>query len=202
MLKYAPQVAILALQSVCAIYLLRDMVLSVAGIYYEPLAWQYTEYLEIGAALGLIGGIMLGGRMLALSLRERRLAEAKLRRASTAFMDLMEQRFAEWGLSPAERDVALFAIKGMSGAEIAALRGTSEGTIKAQMAAVYRKAGVGGRHQLLSLFIEDLFDPDLSQSRVASSDAQTRAAADSMPPGLSAAGPGGSSAIPDRVAGK
>lgn len=74
-------------------------------------------------------------------------------------MDLTEQRFADWRLSPAERDVALFSIKGMSVAEIAALRGTSEGTVKAQAAAVYRKAGVGNRHQLLSLFIEDLFDP-------------------------------------------
>ena len=65
----------------------------------------------------------------------------------------------EWGLSPAERDVALFAIKGLSTSEIAALRTTSEGTVKAQTAAIYRKAGVSGRPQLLSLFIEDLLEP-------------------------------------------
>jgi DNA-binding CsgD family transcriptional regulator len=52
--------------------------------------------------------------------------------------------------------VALFAIKGMSTAEIAGLRRVSEGTVKAQTAAIYRKAGVSGRPQLLSLFIEDL----------------------------------------------
>ncbi|NHF72565.1 helix-turn-helix transcriptional regulator [Paracoccus sp. 12-3] len=135
------------------------MVASVFGIYYEPLAWEYTEYLDIGAAVGLIAGIGLGGRMLALSLRAGREAQEKLARAKSAFMDLIDQRFTDWALSPAERDVALFSIKGMSVAEIAALRGTSEGTIKAQAAAVYRKAGVGNRHQLLSLFIEDLFDP-------------------------------------------
>ena len=54
--------------------------------------------------------------------------------------------------------MALFAIKGMSTAEIARLRTTSEGTVKAQTAAIYRKAGVSGRPQLLSLFIE-VFDP-------------------------------------------
>lgn len=164
MLKHAPLIAILALQSICAIYLVRDMVLSVLGIYYEPLAWQYLEYLDIGAALGLIAGIALGARMLVLSLRQRHQAEEKLRRARSAFMELTDQRFGDWGLSPAERDVALFAIKGLSVAEIASLRGTSEGTIKAQAAAVYRKAGVGNRHQLLSLFIEDMFDPSLSSA--------------------------------------
>lgn len=64
------------------------------------------------------------------------------------------------GLTPAEKDVALFAIKGMSIAEIAMLRETSEGTVKAQTNAIYRKAGVSGRSQLLSLFIDDLMRDD------------------------------------------
>ncbi|MFV0303380.1 MAG: helix-turn-helix transcriptional regulator [Paracoccus sp. (in: a-proteobacteria)] len=183
-LKNAPLIAILALQSVCAIYLVRDMLLSVLGIYYEPLSWQYLEYLDIGAALGLIAGIALGGRMLIGSLRRRNQAEEKLRRAKTAFAELVEQRFQDWALSPAEREVALFSIKGLSVAEVARLRGTSEGTIKAQAAAVYRKAGVGSRHQLLSLFIEDMFDPSLMDA--AKAGARPDAAAG---PGLIAAAP-------------
>jgi DNA-binding CsgD family transcriptional regulator len=79
-----------------------------------------------------------------------------LRRASGAYMNLLDERFCEWGLTPAEKDVALFAIKGLATAEIAVLRATSEGTVKAQTNAIYRKAGVSGRSQLLSLFIEDL----------------------------------------------
>ena len=70
----------------------------------------------------------------------------------------MQERFTEWGLTPAEKDVALFAIKGMSTSEIAAMRDTSEGTVKAQTNAIYRKAGVAGRTQLLSLFIDDLMN--------------------------------------------
>jgi DNA-binding CsgD family transcriptional regulator len=81
-------------------------------------------------------------------------------------MELLADRFADWGLTPAERDVALFAIKGMSTAEIAALRNTSEGTVKAQTNAIYRKAGVTGRPQLLSLFIEDLMGEGLPGARV------------------------------------
>ena len=41
--------------------------------------------------------------------------------------------------------MAWFTIKGLSIAEIARLRGTSEGTVKAHSNAIYRKAGVSGR---------------------------------------------------------
>lgn len=71
-------------------------------------------------------------------------------------MDLVDERFEDSGLTPAERDLALFALKGCSISEIAALRDTSVGTVKAQTNAIYRKAGVSGRPQLLSLFVEDL----------------------------------------------
>ncbi len=116
--------------------------------------------MEIGAAVGLVLGLVLGALALRQAFREKQAVEERLRRASAAFMDLLEERFAEWGLTAAERDVALFAIKGMSTAEIAQLRTTSEGTVKAQTNAIYRKAGVSGRPQLLSLFIDDLMRED------------------------------------------
>ncbi|MBC2837204.1 helix-turn-helix transcriptional regulator [Gemmobacter straminiformis] len=139
------------------------------GIYVRPLPWEIRELMEIGAALGLVLGLVLGGVMLVWTLRERNQAQERLRRASGAFLELLEERFVEWGLTPAERDVALFAIKGMSTAEIAVLRATSEGTVKAQTNAIYRKAGVSGRPQLLSLFIDDLMrdDSPLKQGRAA-----------------------------------
>lgn len=102
--------------------------------------------------------------MLRRSLRRQKRAEDQLRQVSGAFMELMQGRFADWGLTSAERDVALFAIKGMSTQEIATLRGAAGGTVKAQTNAIYRKAGVTGRSQLLSLFIEDLMDDDMLPS--------------------------------------
>jgi len=44
-----------------------------------------------------------------------------------------------------ERDVALLSIKGVSISEIADMRQTRVGTIKAQNAAIYRKSGVSNR---------------------------------------------------------
>jgi DNA-binding CsgD family transcriptional regulator len=86
------------------------------------------------------------------------MAEERLRRMSGVFLDLLHERFDQWGLTPAEADVAMFAIKGLSLQEIAVMRKTSEGTVKAQTNAIYRKAGVTGRPQLLSVIIEELIE--------------------------------------------
>jgi DNA-binding CsgD family transcriptional regulator len=153
--------AIYLIQAMCAVFFVSDILSSIFGLRTTPISWQSRELIEMGAALGLILGLVLGGLALRRTLRERNVAREGLRRASGAFMDLLEESFAQWGLTPAERDVALFAIKGMSTAEIAVLRATSEGTVKAQTNAIYRKAGVTGRPQLLSLFIEDLMRDDL-----------------------------------------
>ncbi len=68
----------------------------------------------------------------------------------------MEGYFEDWRLTPAEADVAAFTIKGFSIAEIATLRGSAEGTVKTHLNAIYRKAGVPGRAQLVNLLIEEL----------------------------------------------
>lgn len=146
----------LAIQAVCGVFFVSDILSSFFGLWTQPIPWRYRELIEIGAALGLVLGIVMGAIALRRSHSRRKRAEAKLRVASDAFMDVLDDQFTDWGLTPAERDVALFAIKGMSTAEIAALRATSEGTVKAQTNAIYRKAGVNGRAQLLSHFIEDL----------------------------------------------
>lgn len=160
MKRAAPIVAVFLIQALCAFFFVSDILSSVLGIRTTPISWEMRELVEIGAAVGLVLGVALGAVLLRRTLRERNQAEARLRRASVAFMDLLQERFAEWGLTPSERDVALFAIKGMSTSEIAALRTTSEGTVKAQTNAIYRKAGVSGRSQLLSLFIDDLMRED------------------------------------------
>lgn len=149
-------IAIFLVQAICALFFVGDILLSVFGIYVQPISWSSRELLEIGAAVGLLLGLVLGAVVLRQSMQAAERAREKLRLASGAFAELLEERFSQWGLTPAERDVALFAIKGLNTAEIAALRATSEGTVKAQTAAIYRKAGVSGRGQLLSLFIDDL----------------------------------------------
>ncbi len=153
--------AVVAVQTLCSLFFIWDIMAGLFGLRTEPLSWQTRELIEIGAAVGLILGVVLGAVLLVRIFRHNRRIEGQLRRASTAFAELLDERFTEWGLTPSERDVAWFTIKGLSLAEIARLRQTSEGTVKAQSNAIYRKSGVSGRTQLLSLFIEDLMDDNL-----------------------------------------
>lgn len=149
---------LLIVQLICAVFFVSDIVLSVLGVPVAPVPWRFRELMEIGAASGLILGVVLGGLLLRSALRRTQKVEAALKAASGAFMALVDERFTDWDLTPAERDVALFALKGLSLADIARLRETSPGTVKAQTNAIYRKAGVTGRPQLLSIFVEDLMD--------------------------------------------
>lgn len=71
----------------------------------------------------------------------------------------IDAQFERWGLSTAEREVALLLVKGLSSQEIATVRGTSERTVRQQSQAVYRKAGVAGRAELAAFFLEDLLLP-------------------------------------------
>jgi DNA-binding CsgD family transcriptional regulator len=149
-------VIVVSIQAVCALFFVFDMAAGMVGIARDPLSWQARELLEIGAGVGLLLGVGLGAGLLARTIRRNREVEGQLRQLSGAFAELLDERFGDWGLTRSERDVAWFTIKGLSIAEIAKLRGTSEGTVKAHSNAIYRKAGVSGRTQLLSLFIEDL----------------------------------------------
>jgi DNA-binding CsgD family transcriptional regulator len=119
----------------------------------DGIAHQNVELLVV---IALILGTALTVIEIRKVLHRQRRIEAQLRVASGAFLDLLEEQFDAWALTPSERDVALLAIKGLSIAEIARVRQTKDGTIKAQCNAIYSKAGVSGRQQLLSLFIEEL----------------------------------------------
>jgi len=63
-----------------------------------------------------------------------------------------------WGLTPAEHDVAMMLIKGAPIAEIARLRQSAEGTVKAHCNRIYAKSGGSGRTELVSQFVDDLMD--------------------------------------------
>lgn len=146
----------LLLQVVSLTYFLWDMATSVLGIAVNPLHYQTREVLHILATLGLLSGFVMTLAALRRLWRDRAVANERQRLAASEFRDLLDERFAGWSLSPAERDVAMFVIKGFSTSEIAELRQTSEGTVKAQCASIFRKTGLSGRTQLLSSLIEDM----------------------------------------------
>lgn len=102
-------------------------------------------------------------RVLTTRVSEARAAAAKWQReASTLLQGLgeaIDKQFSEWQFSAAEREIGLLLLKGLPLREIAALRGTSERTVRAQALGVYRKAEVEGRAELSAYFLEDLLLP-------------------------------------------
>jgi DNA-binding CsgD family transcriptional regulator len=73
--------------------------------------------------------------------------------------EAIDHQFTRWSLSPAEREIGLLLLKGLSHKEIAGVRSTSENTIRQQALAVYRKSGLSSRAELSAFFLEDLLLP-------------------------------------------
>ena len=73
--------------------------------------------------------------------------------------EAIDAQFTRWSLTDAEREVALLLLKGLSTKEIAAIRASSERTVREQAGSVYSKAGLTGRAALSAFFLEDLLAP-------------------------------------------
>lgn len=71
----------------------------------------------------------------------------------------ISRQFEEWGLTPAESEIALLLLKGFGHKEIAALLDRSERTVRQHAVATYRKSGLSGRAELSAFFLEDLLLP-------------------------------------------
>ena len=145
--------AVIVLQAVAAAFFVADALgdLTADGL---------TRHIAIEAliAFALLAGVFLGAWHMRELLADARRRERALAIASGALADHVAMRFADWGLTAAEADVALFALKGCDAAEIARLRGAAQGTVRAQLSQVYAKAGVSSQAGLVSLFFEDLLD--------------------------------------------
>jgi len=76
----------------------------------------------------------------------------------------IDRQLMRWQLSPAQTQIALLLLKGLSHKEIAAARSVGEATVRQQSRAIYQKAGVVGRHELAAFFLEGLLAPDTDDS--------------------------------------
>jgi len=129
--------------------------------------------------VGLFGAIFMAGRLMRV-IRSARAAQAEAvaigeqlkvtqeeaarwraeaRDLLTGLSAALDRQFERWALSPAEREVALLLLKGLSHKEVAEVRSITEATARQQARAVYKKAGLSGRNDLAAFFLEDLLLP-------------------------------------------
>ena len=149
---------VLLMQIAAAVVYLVQFVGDVFGIAALSFSWEVHELIELGTVLSLIIGSVAAIYLLVKTLNRNAAVEDQLQVAAGEFTDVLRVRFDLWGLTQTEKEVALLSLKGFSVAEVADMRGKSLGTIKAQNASLYRKAGVTGRAQLMASLMEDLLD--------------------------------------------
>lgn len=116
---------------------------------------------EAAVTFVLVLGIVFGVWALRRTIELLRAQDAALDVARGALSQVIDRQFTAWALTPAERDVAFLALKGLDVAEIAGLRGAAQGTVRAQLTKIYAKAGVTGRAQFAAYFVEDLLGASL-----------------------------------------
>jgi DNA-binding CsgD family transcriptional regulator len=158
-------VVLVAVQVIFSGLFLYDLLSSLFSFRSEPLSWEVHEALEAAGVVGLGLGFILGLIVLRNLQRDLTRMNSRLRVASDGFSELVHDEFQCWGLSPAEQDVALFMLKGLSNPEIAEVTGKKLGTVKAQCNAVFRKTGLANRNQLSSYFIEVLMQEPLMETK-------------------------------------
>lgn len=146
--------ALILVQAACAAFFVGDVIIDFEISDTDDRGHVWFEGIVTAA---LAAGIVLQMIELRHLMRQMERAETGIRAARGEMHDLVQQFFDTWGLTPAERDVAMLILKGIDNETIATLRGTAAGTVRAQSTAIYAKAGVDGRAQLLSLFMEELF---------------------------------------------
>ncbi len=143
--------AFLLVQTVAAVFFVGDVI---GDLREDPTSIHFL--FEATVTVALVLGVLFGAFTLRRTIEFLRSQEAALDVARGALSDVIARQFLDWALTPAERDVAFLALKGLDVAEIAELRGAAQGTVRAQLTRIYAKAGVSGRAQFAAFFVEDL----------------------------------------------
>ena len=149
------------LQALAAAFFVTDMI---AEILRD--GFVVHNALETAATLALVGGVIVGAVELRSVLRRVDAADASLMEAKAAFSARVYRRFDEWALTPAEREIALLMLKGFETPEIADLRKTAQGTVRAQVSRIYEKSRKSGRGQFAATFIDVLIEHPVASGQV------------------------------------
>ena len=144
----------LIVQAIAALYFIAD---GIDDILSEPGHGTSLEIvMECVVALALLLAVIAGASHLRSSAKAAERQTTALNVARGSMSDLLALRFQQWGLTPSESEVALFALKGCRVSEIARLRNSAEGTVRSQLSQVYAKAQVDSQSMLIAQFIEEL----------------------------------------------
>ncbi|MGA1008044.1 MAG: helix-turn-helix transcriptional regulator [Sedimenticolaceae bacterium] len=140
---------------VAAIFFIIDVI---ADVFLIDVTFGHIPHstLEITSVLIIIVALTSLSFQIKSLIRAHHIQKIALDSATGQLVSVINDHFEQWKLSESEKEVAWLLIKGLSIQEIADARNTKIGTVKSQSNAVYQKAGLQGRAELVSYFVEDL----------------------------------------------
>lgn len=147
-------------QIICAVVFLVDVLTDISEL--SALDWQIVP--EALASIALLVGIAFEAIYLVHLLRRKASLERSVGMASAALQTVIDSNFDDWKLTASERDVAALMVKGLSISEIANVRGSAEGTVKAHLNAIYRKSNARNRAEVLSHIMDTMIDKPLLEA--------------------------------------
>lgn len=147
---------LLGVQLLSALVFVGELGTEVLGLRTTPIPYEWQEYIQILASLGLVCGVVATFFLVRASTKRMAKMDQQLDVAKGNFHAHLTDMFNDWALSQSEQSVAILAMKGFSNAEIAEMRGTSITTIKSQTNSIYKKSGLTNRQQLISFLVEEL----------------------------------------------
>ncbi len=134
---------------------------------YEDAFPSYHFFIEL-LVFFAVSAVLLIGISDVLRLR-RRLSREEQRNDmfSRALAQSIDLQMDEWKMTPSEKEVAWFIIKGYRFSEIARARGVKATTSRLQATSIYAKAGVSGRSEFVAEIIQSLMEsiPEETRSR-------------------------------------
>ncbi len=135
-----------------AIVELSMILVSTGGLIYFWHSWRDSSQ-EVSA---IRGALAQSQRTLSERQAERDVWRASAEQVVAGFGRAIGAQFTTWGLTPAEREVAVLLLQGLGHKQIAARTDRSERTVRQHAVVVYSKAGVNGRAELAAFFLQEL----------------------------------------------
>ena len=128
---------------------------------------SYHFFIELLVFIAVSAVLLIGIRD-SLRLRSRLSREEQRNDMfSRALAQSIDLQLDEWNMTPSEKEVAWFIIKGYRFSEIAHARGVKATTSRLQATSIYAKAGVSGRSEFVAEIIQSLMEsiPEETRSR-------------------------------------
>jgi DNA-binding CsgD family transcriptional regulator len=147
---------------VSGVFFAQDVVFDVREHIGEGRNYQFGDLshlvFEIVAVVVLCFGMVFLSSYIADLKDKNARQRAALNSLRADFDSHVYAQFAKWSLTPAESDITLLLMRGMSSKDIADFRNCSVGTVKVHSHNVFRRAGVTSRVELMSLFLDEFMD--------------------------------------------